>query len=122
MIIGNVNAEYEATIRLSVYGMDGQIYEQTAIIDTGFDGWLSLPASLINTVGLQWNGRGRATLGDGSECLFNVYEATVIWGEETITIQIDEAESEPLVGMLLMSGYRLIIEVRENGLVQLEKL
>jgi predicted aspartyl protease len=56
MIIGNVNAEYEATICLSVYGMDGQIYEQTAIIDTGFDGWLSLPASLINTLGLQWNG------------------------------------------------------------------
>lgn len=71
MIIGHVNAEYEATIRLSVYGTDGQIHELSSIIDTGFDGWLSLPASLINTLGLQWNGRGRATLGDGSECLFN---------------------------------------------------
>ncbi|MBW4505082.1 MAG: clan AA aspartic protease [Scytonematopsis contorta HA4267-MV1] len=94
MIIGRVNAEYEATIRLSVYGVDGQIHEQTAIIDTGFNGWLSLPANLISTLELQWDGRGRATLGDGSECLFNIYSATVVWGEQTITIQIDEAESE----------------------------
>lgn len=86
MIIGRVNTEYEATIPLKICGVDGQIYEQVAIIDTGFDGWLSLPANLINALGLQWNGLLRATLGDGSECVFNVYEAAVIWDEQSITI------------------------------------
>lgn len=122
MIIGRVNPEYEATIPLKICGVDGQIYEQVAIIDTGFDRWLSLPPNLINTLGLQWNGRGRATLGDGSECVLNVYEATVIWDEQSLTIEVDEAESDPLVGMSLIEGYRLIVEVRENGLVQIEKL
>lgn len=32
------------------------------------------------------------------------------------------AESDPLVGMSLIEGYRLIVEVREDGLVQIEKL
>lgn len=31
MIIGRVNAEYEANIPLAIYGVDGQIHEQVAI-------------------------------------------------------------------------------------------
>jgi predicted aspartyl protease len=38
MIIGNVNADYEPIIRLGIRGVDGQINEQPAIVDTGFNG------------------------------------------------------------------------------------
>jgi|GEM_PF-1762964 len=38
--------------------------------------------------------RGRAILGDDSECVFNVYEADVIWDGHYMTIPIDEADSE----------------------------
>jgi len=52
MIRGAVNADREATIRLSVRGPSGQEREVDADIDTGFDGWLSLPPSLIADLGL----------------------------------------------------------------------
>ncbi len=36
-------------------------------------------------------------LGVGSECVFDVYEAVVVWDGVLLTIPVDEAGSEPLV-------------------------
>ena len=122
MITGIVNADFEPIISLSLQGADGQIYTQDAIVDTGFNGWLSLPPDLIAQLNLRWKRRGRAILGDGSECVFNVYEAIVVWDGDLLTIPIDEADSEPLIGMSLMEGYQLMVQVFEGGLVKLSKV
>ncbi|NJL42138.1 MAG: clan AA aspartic protease [Leptolyngbyaceae cyanobacterium SM1_4_3] len=122
MITGIVNADFEPIISLSVQGADGQIYTQNAIVDTGFNGWLSLPPDLIAQLNLRWKRRGRAILGDGSECVFNVYEATVVWDGDLLTIPVDEADSDPLIGMSLMEGYQLTVQVFEEGLVELSKV
>jgi clan AA aspartic protease len=121
MITGVVNAEFEPIIALSIRRSDGQIFTQDAIVDTGFNGWLSLPPDLITQLNLRWKRRGRAMLGDGSECIFNIYEAVVIWDGTLLTIPVDEADSEPLVGMSLMEGYQLTIQVSEGGQVELRK-
>lgn len=122
MILGRVNIDYEPIIRLDLCDSDGKRYQQNAIIDTGFNGWLSLPSDLIIMLNLPWKRRGRATLADGSECIFDIYEAVVVWDNQNLVIPIDEADSDPLVGMSLMEGYRLTVNARENGLVKLEKL
>jgi clan AA aspartic protease len=122
MITGTVNADFEAIIALSVCSSNGTVYTQDAIIDTGFNGWLSLPPDLIAQLNLRWKRRGRAILGDGSECIFDVYEAVVIWDRSYLTIPIDEADSEPLMGMSLMEGYQLMVQVFEGGNVELEKV
>ena len=121
MIFGIVR-DFEPIIPLSVCGADGKVYLQDAIVDTGFDGWLSLPPDLITQLGLSWKRRGRAILGDGSECIFNVYEAVVIWDGDPLTIPVDEADSDPLIGMSLMEGYQLTVQVFEGGLVELSKV
>ncbi len=82
----------------------------------------SLPPDLIDQLNLTWKRRGRAILGDGSECVFNVYEAIVIWDGNYLTIPIDEADSEPLVGMSLMEGYQLTVKVFEEGSVEIHKV
>jgi clan AA aspartic protease len=122
MITGIVNADFESIIPLSICGSDGKVYTQEAIVDTGFNGWLSLPPDLIAQLNLKWKRRGRAILGDGTECVFNVYEAVLIWDGKLLTIPIDEADSEPLVGMSLMEGYQLKIQVFEGGYVELIKV
>jgi clan AA aspartic protease len=121
MITGIVR-DFEPIIPLSVLGSDGKVYTQDAIVDTGFDGWLSLPPGLIAQLNLIWKRRGRAILGDGSECVFNVYEANVVWDGTLLTIPVDEADSEPLVGMSLMEGYQLKVQVFEGGYVELRKV
>jgi len=122
MMTGIVNAEFEPIIPLSVCDSDGKIYTQDAIVDTGFNGWLSLPPDLITQLNLTWKRRGRAILGDGSECIFDVYEAVVVWDGALVTIPVDEADSEPLVGMSLMEGYQLMMQVFEGGQVELRKV
>ena len=122
MISGIVNADFEAIISLSVCDSEEKIYTQDAIIDTGFNGWLSLPPDLIDLLNLKWKRRGRAILGDGRECVFNVYEAVVVWDGDYLTIPIDEADSEPLVGMSLMEGYQLTVQVIEEGSVEICKV
>jgi hypothetical protein len=38
------------------------------------------------------------------------------------SIPIDEADSEPLVGMSLMEGYQLTVQVFEEGSVEIHKI
>ena len=77
MIQGVVNAAYEAVVRLTVQGPSGQSREIEAVIDTGYNGFLTLPQSMVAELGLVYRDRGRAILADGSEALFNIYDVTV---------------------------------------------
>jgi len=52
MIVGSVNANREAIIRLLVGAPEGQTQEIEAIIDTGFTGFMSLPPDLVESLGL----------------------------------------------------------------------
>lgn len=54
MITGIVNANLEATIRLTIMGPAGQPHEIEAIIDTGFTGFLTLPPTLVSILGLPY--------------------------------------------------------------------
>jgi predicted aspartyl protease len=78
MITGVVRAD-EARIRLKVKGSRGREHEVEAVIDTGYTASLTLPPALIATLGLRWRSVDRGTLADGSDCLFDVYEAKVVW-------------------------------------------
>jgi hypothetical protein len=41
--------------------------------------------------------------------------AVVVWDGRLLTIPVSEADSESLVGMSLMEGYRLMIQIAEGG-------
>ena len=47
MIEGVVNAAYEAVVTLPVQGPAGQSREVEAVIDTGFNRFLTLPPALV---------------------------------------------------------------------------
>ena len=79
MIHGAVNAAYEAVVRLTVQGPSGQAREIEAVVDTGYNGFLTLPPALVTELGLVYRDRGRAILADGSEALFDIYDVAVLW-------------------------------------------
>ncbi|MDQ3776675.1 MAG: clan AA aspartic protease [Pseudomonadota bacterium] len=122
MITGVVNANHEATIPLIVYAIHGQEEAIEAIIDTGFTGFLTLPPMLIKALGPPWLGRQRAKLGDGSERFFDVYAATILWDGHVRTVETDATDTEPLVGMCLLAGHEVRIQVLDGGKVTIEGL
>ena len=121
MMQGYVNQNYEAMLSLVVRNGD-KLKSITAVIDTGFTGFLSLPIATIRELELSWSYRDRATLGDGSEVLFDIYEGMVIWGGQYREIEINAAETEPLIGMSLLRGYRLQVDTVQGGLVTISEL
>jgi len=46
----------------------------------------------------------------------------VIWDRKPRELLIDEADTEPLIGMKLMEGYELKVQVRPDGKVTLRRL
>ncbi|WP_041804179.1 MULTISPECIES: clan AA aspartic protease [Microcystis] len=121
MMQGYVNQNYEAMLSLVVRNGD-KLKSITAVIDTGFTGFLSLPIATIRELELSWSYRDRATLGDGSEVLFDIYDGMVIWGGQYREIEINAAETEPLIGMSLLRGYRLQVDTVKGGLVTISEL
>ncbi len=117
MIEGVVNSAYEAVIPLSLQGPAGQAQQVEAVIDTGFTGFLTLPPSLVEELGLVFKGTSEATLADGSEVSFDAYDATVLWEGDQRVVLIDEADTTPLVGMLLLDRHNLNIDVESGGRV-----
>lgn len=122
MIHGVVNLRHEATLPLVITSSTGQREVIDTVIDTGFDGFLSLPSEVIARLGLPWTISNPATLGDGSEVLFDFYTGTVIWDGQYRTIDIAESETEPLLGMAMLYSYRLQVDNVEGGSVKIEAL
>jgi clan AA aspartic protease len=122
MMHGVVNLRREATLSLVIGNANKQQQVVDAVIDTGFTGFLSLPSEIITTLDLPWSASDIVTLGDGSETLFDIYTAIVIWDGQYREIYIAESETEPLIGMSLLYGYRLQIETVEGGKVTIDAL
>ncbi len=117
MITGVVNRRHEAMIRLPVRDADGREQEVEAIIDTGFNGSLTLSPTVIAALGLPWRTRGLVILANGTEDQCDIYAATVIWDETPRNILVEAADTDPLVGMALLYGHDVHIQVVEGGSV-----
>jgi clan AA aspartic protease len=122
MMQGVVNLRREATLPLVVGNDNGQRQVIDTVIDTGFNGFLTLPSAIITALDLPWSASDTVTLGDGSETLFDIYTATVIWDGEYHQIDIAASETESLIGMALLYGYRLQVDTIEGGSVKIEAL
>ena len=122
MIRGIVNGEREAIVQLTVRGSGGRAETIAAIVDTGFDGELTLPLSLVDALQLPILRRVTSMLGDGSAILHAVHRATVLWDGETRQIRVAALDSEPLVGMELLAGYRLTMQIFPGGRVEIVSL
>jgi clan AA aspartic protease len=121
MITGVVQSD-EARIRLKVKGLRGREQEVEAVIDTGYTASLTLPPAIVAALGLRWRSTERFTLGDGSECLFDVYVARVEWDGIVRTILVGEVDADSLVGMRLLRGHELKMQVRARGKVSIKRL
>ncbi len=120
MIEGVVNAAYEPVVVLDVQGPSGQASEIEAIIDTGFTGFLTVTPALETELELALEGTSRATLADGSEVTFDVYDVAVLWDGQPKYVLADAADTTPLVGMRMLDRHNLNIDVEDGGRVVIQ--
>lgn len=82
----------------------------------------TLKLSFDDALGLPWHYRNVGMLGDGSEAVFEIYKASVIWDGQNQIVDVAASDADPLVGMGLLYGFKLQIETIEGGTVKIEAL
>jgi predicted aspartyl protease len=122
MIQGAVNARNEAVVPLRVRGPAGAESVVDTVADSGFTGSLTLPAGTILSLGLVRQSGGGAVLADGSVRQFDLYAAEVAWDGGWRPVLVSAVGDEALLGMRLLVGHQLRIEVVPGGAVEITPL
>lgn len=122
MIHGTVGAGYEMVVPLSLRDSAGKEHESETVLDTGFNGFLSLPPSVIASLGLPWHSKSAALLAGGIEAEFDVYTATVLWDGAPRAIVVQAMDNDPLLGMRLLIAHDITARVKFDGSVRIEAI
>jgi clan AA aspartic protease len=122
VLTGKINSRLEAVVKLWVRGSEGRVLEAEAIVDTGFSGFLSLTQEMVAELRLPSEGRILGILADGSESYFPVYRAIILWHGQPQLTYVSAVESEPLLGMSMLYGSELAMQVIEGGEVAIRAL
>src|SRR5947207_14643882 len=117
---GQVTPFDEAVVPLQVRAADGQVRNLRAVVDTGFTGYLTLPLAEVIALGLSLQQRQTYRLADNSTVEFDAYLGTVVWDGHDRDIAVLASEGEPLIGMRLLRGHHLFMDVVDGGDVVIE--
>ena len=81
-----------------------------------------MPASVIPQLDLVPMNNRYTYLAVGGEVWLSTWRGTIFWNGRPRFVEIVETDSEPLLGMELLFGNRIAIEVREGGAVTVETM
>ncbi|MEM9354108.1 MAG: clan AA aspartic protease [Planctomycetota bacterium] len=119
MIEGRVSSDLQPIVELRLLDGDGETRVTQAIIDTGFNGSLTLPEPILVSLGADRIGSERALLADGSLAVFDVYLIQLEWFGNVRRVEAALSDSFPLAGMSLLEGSRLRVEANRGGAVEI---
>lgn len=92
------------------------------VVDTGFEGALTLPPAAITALGLPYLTQLNANLADNSRVSADVYLATIVWDGVEQDVAVLAMGQRPLVGTALLDGFNLNADFTDGGPVTLQRL
>ena len=122
MIVGSVGSGGDAVVRVRVRGPRSTTVEFQTVVDTGFNDWLTLSRTDIEALALPFREEGRYTLADGSETVSRLFAAEVEWFGRWRRVLVVEMDGGPLLGMAMLRGFFLGVEVIDGGRVEIRPL
>ena len=121
MIESRINDRYEPIITITLTTPEGASMEVEAVIDTGFNGFLSLPAELVEELGFPLLYSSRAFLADDRQVTLQTHQATINWDGQSRTVRASASGTTALVGMRSMEQHQLEMDVRREGAVRISR-
>ncbi len=120
MILGHVR-DYFPRITLTLPGLAGPAAIEF-ILDTGFDGQLALPGSVLNAMDASYEGNRPVQLADGSERPRPTYSLVLESDDAPRLVEVILLEGVPLLGVELLAETLIQIEMMDGGEVSIEPL
>ena len=111
--------QLRATCILQAYGNNGVPARIEAVVDTGFSGELALPPHTFRQLGLESLGSKEIFVADGRSIKVGYSTLEIEWQGEFRSVEAICTDSFPLIGMALLSGSRLCVNVEEAGEVEI---
>ena len=125
MIKGTVkrNSEggLEAWVTVSATNAYGNLQQCEVIVDTGFTGWLTLPETDIRRLGLIRTGHRDGITASGNTERFEFYRTSVAWHGRTYPVEVFQSIDQPLLGMELLEGSRVVVDAWDGGDVTIQE-
>ena len=121
MIRGVISDRLELIVVVEISNEDGAFESFEAVLDTGFDGDLTLPIDAVERLGLKVINRIPLILAGDQEMEGIVYQGFVKWFGQVREIDVIAAEGQPLLGMSLLAGCKITIYARPGGEALIEE-
>jgi len=118
MIEGIVNDLNEPIVDLDIEISDKVLRKTEGIVDTGFNGYISIPATLVEESNWHFLGTEEYELANGDVVEEKVYLGKVIFdGEETLVFSLSNRSQDTLIGTKLLRGRILIVDFKTAKVV-----
>lgn len=121
MIHGTV-VGLQARMEIFLRPSGASLFGVECVIDTGFEGFLTLPQTVVTDLNLPFLAPIRANLADNSRISTNVYLATIVWNGRDREVPVLAMGRRPLIGTALLQDYHLGIDFYEGGTVLVDDI
>ncbi len=92
------------------------------VVDTGFEGFLTLPPNIVAELSLPYLAKIQANLADNSRVATNAYAITIVWNGVEREVVVLAMGRRPLVGTALLEDCHLGIDFCEGGTVLVDEI
>jgi clan AA aspartic protease len=92
------------------------------VVDTGFEGFLTLPTAVVEDLDLPYLAPIDANLADNSRIVTNVHQGVILWNGVQRVVPILAMGRRPLIGTALLEDYHLSVDFCEGGTVLVDEI
>lgn len=121
MISGTV-VGFQARINVIFYPPRLTPAEIECVIDTGFEGFLTLPVNVVEDLELPYLAPMGANLADNSQIVTSVYQGIILWNGVQRVVPVLAMGRRPLLGTALLEDFHLGIDFCEGGTVLVDEI
>lgn len=118
MKIGEVevqNGLLYPNVGFDIVGSDGRVKSFSGTLDTGFTGWVALPGSEIDELGLRFSHDDVLTLADNRTVHAPLYMGEVLLADRWERVFVVQIGATPLVGTGLVRNSLITLDMVSNG-------
>ena len=90
------------------------------VVDTGFEGALTLPKAAVAALGLPFHQDIDANLADDSNVSTDVHRATIVWEGLLLNVAVLAMGKRPLLGTALLKESEFFAQFKSNGIVTIK--
>lgn len=105
-------------VNFDIGGGNGGVRSFSGTLDTGFTGWVALPETEIDDLGLRFSHDDVLTLADNRTVHAPLYLGEVFIAERWQRVFVVQIGSTPLVGTGLVGNARITLDMVPNGSIE----